>query len=170
MKKKFSPTWNRSVQPRKQRKYRHNAPLHLKQKFMHAHLSPELRKKYLTRNIQLKTGDKVKVLRGVSRKKEGRVERINLKKERVFITGIEKIKKEGTKLLVALRPSNLMIIELNLDDKKRKQKLESKQKETPKTEEKKEEKKLSSENEKGLEKLKTSQRETPKEKVEEKKK
>lgn len=134
MTKKFSTSWKKSTQPRKQRKFRRNAPLHFKQKFMHSHLSPELRKKYFTRNLQLRTGDKVKILRGSFKKKEGIVEKINLKKERVFITGIEKIKKEGTKLLVPFHPSNLMIIEFNLDDKKRKQKLESKIK--PKIQEK----------------------------------
>lgn len=128
MKRKFSSAWKRSAQPRKQRKYRYHAPLHIKQKFLHVHLSPELRKKYLFRNIQLKTGDKVKVLRGEFRKKEGQVERINLKRERVFITGLERIKKDGTKLLVPFRPSQLLLTEVNLDDKKRKQKLESKQK------------------------------------------
>ena len=122
----FAKSWKKSTQPRKQRMYRYNAPLHIKQKFMHVHLSPELRKKYSLRNTQLKKGDKVKIMRGQFRKKEGRVERISLKKEQVFITGIEKIKKEGTKLLVAFQPSNLMLTELNLDDKKRKQKLESK--------------------------------------------
>jgi len=123
--KKFSVTWKGSTQPRKQHKYRYNAPLHLKQKFMHSHLSAELRKKHQLRNVQLRTGDKVKVLRGTHRKQEGKVERINLKKEQVFVTGIEKIKKDGTKLLVSFHPSNLMITLLNLDDKKRKQKIET---------------------------------------------
>jgi len=133
MKKKFTTSWKKSTQVKKQRKYRRNAPLHIKQKFMHVHLSPELRKKHHTRSTQLRTGDKVKVLRGTFKKKEGKVERINLKKERVFITGIEKIKKEGTKLLISFRPSNLMITLLDLENKKRKQKLE------PKEEKKKEE-------------------------------
>lgn len=115
-----------SIQPRRQRKHRYDAPLHLKQKFMHVHLSPELRKKYSFRNIQLKKGDKVKILRGQFKKKEGKVDRINLKQERVFIIGMEKVKKEGSKLLVPFHPSNLMITELTLDDKKRKAKLESK--------------------------------------------
>jgi len=43
----------------------------------------------------------------------------------VFVTGIEKIKKNGSKFLVSLAPSNLMITELNLKDKKRKAKLSS---------------------------------------------
>jgi len=133
----FSTTWKKSVQPRKQRKYRYNAPLNIQQKFMHVHLSPELRKKYLTRNTQLRTGDKIKILKGEFKKKEGKVERISLKKERVFITGIERIKKEGTKILVSFHPSNLMIMELSLDDKKRKQKLESKSKKIEESEIKK---------------------------------
>lgn len=123
---KITVSWKKSLQPRKQRKYRYQAPLHIKQKFMHVHLSPELRKKYAFRQIQLKTGDKVKVLRGDFKKREGKVETIHLKREQVFIIGLERIKKDGTKLLVAFHPSNLMILELNLDDKKRKQKLESK--------------------------------------------
>lgn len=126
MKKAFSTTWNRSVQPRKQRKYRYNAPLHIKQKFMNVHLNSELRKKYLTRDIQLRKGDKVKILRGQFSKKEGKVENIDLKREKVFITSMERVKKDGTKTLVGFNPSNLMILELKLEDKKRKQKLESK--------------------------------------------
>lgn len=125
-KEKFSKAWKGSSQPRKQHKYRFRSPLHIKQKLMHVHLSPELRKKYALRNCQTRIGDKVKILRGQFRKKEGRIERINLKRGQVFITGAERIKKEGTKLLVPIHPSNLMIIELNLDDKKRRQKIESK--------------------------------------------
>ncbi|MBR9682969.1 50S ribosomal protein L24 [Candidatus Woesearchaeota archaeon] len=151
--KKFSPTWNKSTQPRKQRKYRYGAPLHLKKNFMHSHLSPELRKKHQLRNIQLRTGDRVKILRGTHKKQEGKVETVNIKKERVFITGIEKIKKDGTKLLVPFNPSNLMIVALNLEDKKRKQKLDSKIKSSP--------------SEKGSEKVAETQKEK---KTEEKKK
>ncbi len=122
----FTASWNKSIQVKKQRKYRYNAPLHRRQKMVHVHLSPELRKKYGIRNIQVKKGDKIKVLSGQFKKKEGKVERVNLKREQVFVAGIELIKKEGTKVPVALTPSNLMITELSLDDRRRKQKLESK--------------------------------------------
>lgn len=123
---KFSTSWKASKQPRKQRLYNYNAPLHLKQKKLHVHLSPELRKKYGFRQIQLKKGDKVKVLRGQFTKKEGKVERIILKQEKVFISGIEAIKKDGSKFPLSIPPSKLMILELNLEDKIRKEKLESK--------------------------------------------
>ena len=119
MKKEFSASWKRSKQPRKQRKYRDNAPLHIKQKFMGAHLSKELREKHGKRSIGLKKGDKVRVARGQFKKKEGKVERIDLKRERVYISGIEISKKDGTKAAFLIHPSNLIITELNLDDKMR---------------------------------------------------
>lgn len=125
VKNSFSTKWRRSTQPRKQRKYSHNAPLHIKQKMMHVHLSKELREKYGFRNVQLRKGDKVKVLRGQFTKKEGKVERVDLKRGNVFITGIETVKKDGTKLIIPFSPSNLMIVDLDLSDKKRRQKLES---------------------------------------------
>lgn len=126
VKASFVKSWKRSCQPRKQRKYKHNAPLHLKQKMLHVHLSPELRRKYGKRNLQVKKGDKIKVMRGQFKKKEGKVEKVNLRREQVFVTGIESIKKEGTKISVPLSPSNLMMIELNLEDHKRKKKIETK--------------------------------------------
>lgn len=124
--KDFSKTWKSSKKPRKQRKYRIFAPVHTKQKFVHSHLSRELRKKYGKRNIGLRKGDKVKVLRGNFRKHEGKVENIDLKGTRIFVSGIEITKRDGTKKLVALHPSNLMVTELNLDDKFRQKTLEGK--------------------------------------------
>ena len=123
MKPKFSKTWNRSKQTRKQRKYRANAPLHIKGKFLNAHLSKELKEKYGTRNVRLRTGDKVKVLRGQYKGEEQKVERINIKQGRVFLEKIEFTKAEGSKTTMPFQPSNLMIIDLNMDDKKRIQKI-----------------------------------------------
>ena len=116
---KFSTSWKRSSQPRKQRKFRYNAPLHVHQKLVHVHLSPELRQKQGSRAMQVRKGDKVKVLRGKFRKQEGKVERVDLKRERVFVTGMDYTKKNGTKILVPLRPSNLMIVVLDMADKRR---------------------------------------------------
>lgn len=143
--RKFALSWRRSQQPRKQRLFRRRAPLHIKQKFMHVHLSPELRKKYSLRNIQLRKGDKVRVLRGEFKKKEGKVDKIDLKREKVFITGIERVRKEGTKLPVPFHPSQLMILELNLEDKKRRQKLSLKLEKAKELAEGKKEKKTKTE-------------------------
>lgn len=123
---KFSSSWKRSRKPRKQRKYKFHAPLHIKQKFAHSHLSRELRKRYGRRITSLRKGDKVKVMRGQFRKHEGKVENIDLKKTEVFVDGIEITKKDGTKKSLPISPSNLMVTELNLDDKLRQKEFEGK--------------------------------------------
>ncbi|MBN1544601.1 50S ribosomal protein L24 [Candidatus Woesearchaeota archaeon] len=124
MKNTFSTSWKSSKRPAKQRKYRHNAPLHIKQKLLSAHLSKDLRKRYGRRSLPVVKGDKVKVARGQFKGRENKVERTDHKKLRVYITGIERAKKEGSKSMQPINPSNLIITELNLDDKKRKASLE----------------------------------------------
>lgn len=150
MKSAFSLSWKRSSQRRKQRKYAYNVSLHTQQKFMHVHLSKELREKYGKRNIGIRKGDKVKILRGSHKGKTGKVGRVSLKYEKIYVEGIENIKKQGEKTMYPLKASNLMIIELDLDDKKRKKTLGLKKeepkkaapKEKPKVAPKKEEKKV----------------------------
>ena len=126
MKTKWSKDWNSSIRPGKQRKYRYNAPLHIKQTFLHVHLSPELRKKYSIRNIGVRKGDTVSIVRGQHRKKKGKVQRVHLRRQKVFMEGLEQTRKDGAKSFIAFEPSNLMITELDLGDKKRKTKLEKK--------------------------------------------
>lgn len=126
MKKKFSKSWKSSTQKRKQRKYIHNAPLNIKHKFLASHLSKELIKKYNKRSIPVRKGDKVKIVRGQFKKKEGKVEKVFTKKSRVYIDSIQITKIDGTKTHYPIHPSNLIITDLNLDDKKRKKILERK--------------------------------------------
>ncbi len=124
--KQFSTAWEGSKNPRKQRKYRYQAPLHIRHRFLAAHLSKELRKKYAKRSLSAHTGDKVRVMAGQFRKREGKVSRIDARRERVFIEGIERTKKDGTKLPVPFHPSNLLLLELVLEDKKRRGAIERK--------------------------------------------
>ena len=124
--KSFSKEWVGSKNPKKQRKYRTNAPLHVRKDFMNVHLSKELREKYGRRSVVLRVGDKIKVLRGQFKKKEGKVERIDRNNEKIFVTGVDMVKKDGTKVLKPIRPSNMLIVDLELGDKKRKEKLEIK--------------------------------------------
>jgi len=119
MKRKFSTQWKSSKQRRKQRKYRHNAPLHIKHKFMSAHLSKELMKKYNTRSIPLRKGDTVKIVRGNFKNHVGKIEKIFLKKTRVYIEGAQIVKKGGAKIFYPIVPSNAIITNLNLEDKRR---------------------------------------------------
>jgi large subunit ribosomal protein L24 len=119
MKQEFSKKWKASKQPRKQRKYLANAPLHIKRKFLSSNLSKDLREKHNRRSICLRKGDKVKVLRGKFKGKEGKIEIVNSIKNKVSIEGLQIQKKDGTKVNIFVHPSNLQIKELNLDDKKR---------------------------------------------------
>lgn len=123
MKKAFSISWKSSKQPRKQRKYVYNAPLHIKHKLLSAHLSKTLREKLKKRSIPVRKGDKVKVSRGQFRGKEGKISKVMLRKSKVYIDGVEIIKKDGTKVFYPLHPSNLIITELNMEDKRRREAL-----------------------------------------------
>ena len=124
MKQKFSTTWKASKQPRKQRKYSANAPLHIKRKMLSANLSKPLREKHKIRNIEVRKGDKVIIMRGKFKKKQGKIIEIKTKLLKVYIEEIQIKKTDGSKTNVPLKASNLQIIELNLDDKKRFKKLE----------------------------------------------
>ena len=84
MKKKFSTSWKASSQPQKQRKFRANAPLHLRKKFVSVNLSKELRKKAGKRNIPVRKEDKVKILRGKFKGKVGKVLEVKLKISKEF--------------------------------------------------------------------------------------
>lgn len=61
---------------------------------------------------------------------------MDLKHETIFLVDLDVIKKDGTKVQFPLKPSNLMITSLELGDKKRKAKLESKSKESKATDKK----------------------------------
>jgi len=124
MKKSFSLSWITSKQPRKQRKFRYNAPKHVRHKLMAAHLSKDLRTKYKKRSFPLRIKDRVKVLTGQFKGKIGEIERIDIKKYKVHVKDVDFKRGEGQKTPYPLHPSNLQIISLDLDDKKRKEAIE----------------------------------------------
>ena len=122
--KQFSKHWKESKNPRKQRKYLKNLPLHIRKNLVSSSLSKELRKKYNRRNIPLRTGDKVKVMVVQFKKVTGKVNNVNKKNLKAYIDGVEIVKKDGTKRFYPIHTSNLQIVELSIDDKKRKESLE----------------------------------------------
>ncbi|HLD02900.1 MAG TPA: 50S ribosomal protein L24 [Candidatus Nanoarchaeia archaeon] len=122
--KKFSLKWKSSKNPRKQRKYLANAPLHTRKAFLRVQLSKPLRQKYKRRNALVRTGDKVKIMRGQFRKLTGKVESVDYKATRIYIDVASFTKKDGSKSSYPMHPSNLQIQELQLDDKKRLQSIQ----------------------------------------------
>jgi large subunit ribosomal protein L24 len=123
MKKEFSTSWKGSKQPRKQRKYLANAPLHLRKKFVSINLAKELRKKEGKRNLPAKKGDKVRIFSGKFKGKTGKILEVNLKTSKIIVENIQVKKMDGSKTNVRLQPSNLQIIELA--DRKMKKKIET---------------------------------------------
>jgi len=126
MKTAWVKTWNASKQPRKQRKYRYNAPMHVKVKLLHAHLSKDLRKKYGKRSLGIRTGDKVKVLVGDAKGKEVKVSNVDVKKMSVFLESIDRTKMDGSKAMIPFQASNLMITALGKEDKRIKKEMKAK--------------------------------------------
>lgn len=112
-----------SIQPRKQRKARYDAPLHVRRKQTASHLSEELLLKYDRRSMPLVTGDEVRVLRGDKKGDHGKVVEVDHKSRKVVVEGITHKKADGTDIGLPLDPSNLVIVRLNLEDQRRRDKL-----------------------------------------------
>ncbi len=118
MKKLFSTLWKASTQPRKQRKYHFNLPMHSRRKLLSVHLSKALREKHGTRSLAVRVGDKVRVLRGTHKGKEGAVKSVDSKRIKVIVEKVEHPKKEGGAAPYPLSPSNLMITEIKSDKRR----------------------------------------------------
>lgn len=113
-----------SSQPRKQRLSRYNAPHHQARKQMASHFSEELLLKYNRRSFTLIAGDEVKVLRGDHKGKSGKIVGVDVSVRKVTVDGVTNKKADGTEVPLPVDPSNLLIVRLNLEDKRRVEKLE----------------------------------------------
>lgn len=122
--KTFSRHWKSSKNLKKQKKYRYNAPLHIRKNMLAVNLSKELRKLFGRRSIPVHKGDRARIMRGEFKKKSGKVDRVDHKKLMVYIESIEKTKRDGTKVRPGIQPSNIQLVDVVTDDKKRKKLLE----------------------------------------------
>lgn len=114
----------KTTQPRKQRLALYTAPAHKRKQMLSAHLSPELRKRYGTRSLPVRKGDTVKVITGELNGKEGKISKIDDGK--VNIEGVTRSKTNGTKVFIPIHASNLIVIEIEASDPRRKKILERK--------------------------------------------
>ena len=108
-----------SKQPRKQRKALYNAPAHARGKHLSASLSKDLRESVGKRSLPLRTGDKVRVLRGDFTGHEGEVLSVDYGSYKVTIEEVTLSKPDGTATFLPVDPSNLVIIDADLSDDKR---------------------------------------------------
>ncbi len=108
-----------SSQPRKQRKSRYQAPLHLRHKFLGALLSDDLKEKHKIKTIPVRMGDTVKIMRGDHRGTEGKIAGVNLEKMTITVDGVTVTKSDGTEVPRPVHPSNVMITKLEIKDERR---------------------------------------------------
>lgn len=114
-----------SRQPRKQRLQRLEAPHHQSRKQMASHLSEELLLKYNRRSLTVVKGDEVKLMRGGHKGKSGRIVGVDARARKVTVDGVTHKKADGTEIGLPVDPSNLLIVKLNLEDARRRAKLEA---------------------------------------------
>ncbi len=115
----WSRNWKSSKNPTKQRKYRDNAPLHIKDKLISANLNDILRDELGVRTLSIVVGDRVKIMRGDDKGTEGIVSRINRKEEKIYINNVDRQRTDGTVREKPFQPSNLQLQALNLSDPER---------------------------------------------------
>ena len=97
--------------------------MHIKHKMVGAPLSSELKKEYSIRTLPVRKGDTVKVLRGDSKGKTGKVTKVSLAKLRIYVESVDVTRADGTKSLYPVHASNLVITKLDLSDAKRVEKI-----------------------------------------------
>jgi len=114
----FSKSWLSSKTPKKQRKYRFNAPLHRKNAMLSATLSKNLRTEHKKRSLPLRQGDSVKIMRGDFRGQVGKINIISLRNLKVTLDSVSRKKANGSVASVFFDPSNLMITELKKDSRR----------------------------------------------------
>ncbi|HID25407.1 MAG TPA: 50S ribosomal protein L24, partial [Thermoplasmata archaeon] len=113
-----------SKQPRKHRRFRYSAPLHIRRKFLSAHLAEDLLIKYNRRSIPVVKGDTVRIMRGEFKDHTDKIAFVDLKKGFVEVEGVILTKADGKKVAKPIHPSNVLITKLNLTDPVRRSHLE----------------------------------------------
>jgi len=112
----------------------HRASFHTRSKQLGSQLSEDLRKKYGKKSVRVIKGDSIKIVRGEFKGVDGKISKVLTKKNSVSVEGVKKEKTKGEKFDVYIHTSNLLVTDLNTDDKWRIAKLEGKKaNEKPKT-------------------------------------
>ena len=120
----------KTKQPRKQRLARYNAPLHRRRVEMSAPIDNALRLKqeannvFYPRSMPVRVGDTVIIVRGEGRVKSGeqkghKISKIDRRKRKLYLENHTYFKSDGTELQRPIDPSNVVIINPDWTDLKR---------------------------------------------------
>jgi len=94
-------------------------PKHMTERMLRSPLSRALREKYGRRNVRVIAGDTIKVMRGEYSGIEGKVEKVNMERGSLAIEGIQREKVRGGNVKVEINSTNVVVTDLDLDDKLR---------------------------------------------------
>ncbi|MDY6789337.1 MAG: 50S ribosomal protein L24 [Candidatus Nanohaloarchaea archaeon] len=120
----WKKSWKSSEKPKKQRKYRSNAPKHQRSKFLSARLEESVRDRVGTKTLPIREGDRAEIMRGDHKGDEGLVDRVDYREYKVYLEGVERERVDTTNAKIAVDPSNLKITKLKLEDNRRLEKYE----------------------------------------------
>lgn len=82
---------------------------------MSSPLSKELREKYNTRSIPVRTDDEVMIVRGSFKGREGKVVQVYRKKWVIHVERVNREKVNGATVPIGVHPSNVVITKLKID-------------------------------------------------------
>ena len=108
-----------SIQPRKQRKARYQAPAHARGKYLSASVSKDIRDKVGKKSLPVRKGDKVRIVRGDFTGHEGNVVEVDYNSYKVTVEEVTLAKPDGTNVFLPIDPSNVVIIDADLSDDRR---------------------------------------------------
>ena len=115
-----------SKQPRKQRLARYTAPYHRRHREMAAPIDRGLRERQMgrgfmnPRSMSIRKGDRVMIVRGEGKSKSAtRIAKVDRKARKIYVEGFTYFKSDGTELQRPIDASNVVIINPDWSDMKR---------------------------------------------------
>jgi ribosomal protein uL24 len=108
-----------SSKPNKVRKRMYTAPQHKRRKQLTARLIESLRDKHGISKTSIRKGDSVLITRGDFSDIEGKVESVDYKTCRITVEGVDREKADGSRILMKIPPSTVMITKLQTDKRRR---------------------------------------------------
>ena len=97
---------------RVQRKYALGAPSSVKRKLMSCHLAKTLRDQYKLRSLPIKRGDEVKILKGKSKGKSGKVVQVYRKRNCIYVDKVQREKQNGQTVFLPIKPCYCVVEKL----------------------------------------------------------
>ena len=97
---------------RSQRKRQLGAPSSIKRRLMSCHLVKTLRDQYKIRSLPIKRGDEVKILKGKSKGKAGKVVQVYRKRNVIYVDKVNREKQNGQSVFLPIRPCHCVIEKL----------------------------------------------------------